>query len=314
MFLGTLGCGRSGGRPAGVPRGTGRTGRLPDDASRAKKLRLAAINSIFRLRSHAYHIVGRMVYGFQKDGFHHQPNVQVVRMFNDQTPKDDLSRGFCNRHGIELAKIGRRGPRRASRLDVDAVLLIIEHGDYPVNEFGQILYPRYEFFQEIVEVFEKAGRAVPVFVDKHLSYDHQQAAEMVATAKKLGFPLMAGSSLPVTWRVPQLEPPLGTPFEEGVCTFGFDRSSAEDLPLSCPGSAAVHAGAAKRRRNGRQIGRVPAGRRRLEGLRQRPLSPAARRCWPSAAARARTSARSAKTCSIRSPSSSNTPTARAGPC
>ena len=65
---------------------------------------MAAINSIFRLRSHAYHIVGRMVFGFQKDGLHHQPNLQVVRMFNDQTPPDDLSRGFCQRHGIELVK------------------------------------------------------------------------------------------------------------------------------------------------------------------------------------------------------------------
>ena len=40
---------------------------------------------------------------------------------------------------------------------------------------------------------------------------------MVATSKRLGFPLMAGSSLPVTWRVPQIEPPLETEFEEAVC-------------------------------------------------------------------------------------------------
>jgi len=64
-----------------------------------------------------------------------------------------------------------------------------------VNEFGQILYPRYELFQQIVEVFKKSGKSVPVFCDKHLSYDHKKAAEMVATAKKMGFGLMAGSSL-----------------------------------------------------------------------------------------------------------------------
>jgi hypothetical protein len=38
---------------------------------------------------------------------------------------------------------------------------------------------------------------------------------------------MAGSSLPVTWRVPEIEPPLGTAFREGVVTFGFDRGSVE---------------------------------------------------------------------------------------
>jgi hypothetical protein len=195
------------------------------DAPR-KTLRLAAINSIFRLRSHAYHIVGRMVHGFQKDGFHHQPQVQVVRMFNDQSPPDDLSREFCGRHNIELCTSAAQALGGA-KLDVDAVLLIIEHGDYPLNELGQVLYPRYEYFQEIVKVFEQAGRAVPVFVDKQLSYDHQRAAEMVASGRKLGFPLMAGSSLPVTWRIPEIEPPLGTQFEEGVCTFGFDRGSPE---------------------------------------------------------------------------------------
>ena len=194
----------------------------------AKKLRVAAVNSIFRLRSHAYHIVGRMVFGFQKDGIHHQPNLQVVRMMNDQTPRDDLSPPFCQRHGIELVKTvaeSLTGP--GGKLDVDAVALICEHGDYPVNEFGQILYPRYELFQQIAEVFQKSGRSVPVFVDKHLSFDHAKAAEMVATAKKLGFPLMAGSSLPVTWRVPQVELPRESPLVEGVCTFGYDRGIAE---------------------------------------------------------------------------------------
>ena len=41
---------------------------------------------------------------------------------------------------------------------------------------------------------------MPVFVDKHLSYDHQQGGRNGRHGKKLGFPLMAGSSLPVTWR------------------------------------------------------------------------------------------------------------------
>ncbi len=196
-------------------------------AAAAKKLRVAAINSIFRLRSHAYHIVGRMVHGFQKDGLHHQPNLQVVRMFNHQTPPDDLSPGFCKTHGIELVKSVSEALGGKEKLDVDAVALIIEHGDYPINEFEQILYPRWELFQEIVEVFRASGRSVPVFNDKHLSYDHKRAAEMVATAKKMGFGLMAGSSLPVTWRVPQIEVPLNTPFEEGVVAFGYDRSYAE---------------------------------------------------------------------------------------
>jgi len=76
-------------------------------------------------------------------------------------------------------------------------------------------------------VFRKSGHSVPVFVDKHLSYDHRRAAQMVATAREMKFGLMAGSSLPVTWRLPELDPPLGTPFEEGVAIVGFDRATWE---------------------------------------------------------------------------------------
>lgn len=188
--------------------------------------RVAAINSIYRYKSHAYHIAGRFIHGYSREGFHHQPPFRLVRMYNDQYPKDDLGRGVCQRHGIELAETVAEA-LGGDTLDVDAVLLICEHGDYPVNEFGQILYPRYELFQQIVGVFRRSGRAVPVFVDKHLSYDHRKAAEMMATARELDFGLMAGSSLPVTWRRPELEPPLETPFTEGLLLYGYDRGVDE---------------------------------------------------------------------------------------
>ena len=87
-------------------------------------------------------------------------------------------------------------------LAVDAVLIIGEHGDYPVNAIGQKQYPRYPFFKEVVEVFRKDGRTTPVFSDKHLSWKWEWAKEMVETARAMNFPLLAGSSLPVTWRMP----------------------------------------------------------------------------------------------------------------
>ncbi len=189
--------------------------------------RVAAINSIYRLRSHAYHIAGRLIYGYTREGVQHQPPFKLVRMYNDQAPADDMGPEVCTKHNIELCSTATQALGGPRGLDVDAVLLIIEHGDYPLNERGQILYPRYELFEQIVKVFRASGRSVPVFVDKHLSYDHAKAAKMVATARELGFPLMAGSSLPVTWRRPELEPPLETPFTEGLVAFGYDRGPAE---------------------------------------------------------------------------------------
>jgi hypothetical protein len=79
-----------------------------------------------------------------------------------------------------------------------------------------VLYPRYEFFKECADVFEKDGRSVPVYNDKHLSWNFDKAKSMVVKAKRLRFPLLAGSSLPVTWRLPDLELPLGCEIQEAL--------------------------------------------------------------------------------------------------
>ena len=60
----------------------------------------------------------------------------------------------------------------------------------------------------------KDGRTVPVFNDKHLSWKWEWAREMVDTARSMRFPLLAGSSLPVTWRMPALDMPYGADVEE----------------------------------------------------------------------------------------------------
>jgi len=197
------------------------TDKAPPPVPAQRPLRLAAINSIYRLRSHAYHICGRFLLGYQRDGFHHQPPFQLVRMFNHQHPKGDMEQEISARHGVEISQSVAEALGGEKSLDVDGVLLIIEHGEYPVNKRQQMLYPRFEFFKEIVDVFQNSGRSVPVFVDKHLSYDYENAAQMMAWGKELGFPIMAGSSLPVTWRRPEIEPPLGTPFTDGLVCFGY---------------------------------------------------------------------------------------------
>jgi hypothetical protein len=56
-----------------------------------------------------------------------------------------------------------------------------------------------------------------VFNDKHLSWNWDYAKEMVDTAAELGFALLAGSSLPVTQRMPPIELPVGARVREGLC-------------------------------------------------------------------------------------------------
>jgi hypothetical protein len=93
---------------------------------------------------------------------------------------------------------------------VEGVLIVGEHGPYATNGRRQKLYPRRRLFDEVVHAFRVLGRRVPVFSDKHLSYEWLFARWMVDLARHEGIPLMAGSSLPVAWRVPAWNLPIGT--------------------------------------------------------------------------------------------------------
>ena len=180
---------------------------------------IAAVVTEYRKWSHAQHILDRFLWGYGWEGSHHLPPMDLVSVYVDQVKANDLSRGRAQLFpSLKLyPSIAEALCRGGSKLAVDGVLLIGEHGNYPVNEKGQTLYPRYEFFKQIVEVFRQSGRSVPVFNDKHLSWRWDWAREMVDTARQMKFPFMAGSSLPVTWRIPSVEMPLGAEIEEVMC-------------------------------------------------------------------------------------------------
>ena len=182
---------------------------LPWGCSKHGK-RLAMVTTEWRFWSHAWHMGERFLVGYPMEGrWHHSP-IKLVSAYVDQQPENDLSRARAQEFGFpiypSIAEALRCG---GDKLDVDVVLLIGEHGRYPVNELGQTLYPRYEFFKEIVDIFRQDGRTVPVFNDRHLSWKWSWSKEMVDTAHAMGFPLLAGSSLPVTWRMPAIDMPYG---------------------------------------------------------------------------------------------------------
>ena len=179
--------------------------------------RIAVITTIYRYLSHAQHFADRFLVGYPKQGRWHRPDMKVVSLFVDQKPEGDQSLDRAREFGFSvyptIAEALRCG---GDKLAVDAVLSIGEHGDYPHNEKNQVLYPRYEFFKECVKVFEEDGRAVPIFNDKHLSYSFEKAKEMVDDGHRLGFGVLSGSSLPVTWRLPDVELPLECEIEAAL--------------------------------------------------------------------------------------------------
>jgi hypothetical protein len=200
--------------------GTGLVGAAlaPADEVPGGGKRLAIVTTEWRNRSHAWHMGERFLDGYPLRGKWHRPPLKVVAAYVDQTPGGDLSRQRAGEFGFPIyptiAETLRCGGKK---LAVDAVLIIGEHGNYPRNEIGQKLYPRYEFFKQVTDVFKQDGRAVPIFNDKHLSWKWEWAQEMVAIARELNVPFLAGSSLPVTWRMPSVDMPYGADVEEVMC-------------------------------------------------------------------------------------------------
>jgi hypothetical protein len=175
------------------------------------------VATIYRYLSHAQHIGDRFLIGYPREGRWHRPDMKVVSLYVDQKPAGDLSSQRAAEFGFRVYPTVAQALRcGGATLAVDGILIIAEHGDYPRNDKGQILYPRYEFFKQCVEVFEKDGRAAPIYNDKHLSYNFEKARWMVESARRLKFPMLAGSSLPVTWRLPDIELPLGCEIEDAL--------------------------------------------------------------------------------------------------
>lgn len=166
------------------------------------KKRVAAVVTIYRYNSHSDVILGKILEGWKQDGGP-GPNLELVSLYVDQFPADDMSRKLAERFGFRLCStIEETLTLGGTKLAVDGVISIGEHGDYPWNEKEQHLYPRRRFFAAIADTFEKCGSVVPVFNDKHPGPQWEDALWMYERAKELGIPWMAGSSLPVSFRQP----------------------------------------------------------------------------------------------------------------
>lgn len=222
-FLGAVG--------GGLAVGAGAVGAPPAPGARKK---MAVITTEWRFHSHAWHMADRFLVGYPIEGRWHRPPIDVVSAYVDQHPENDLSRKRSEEFGFPLFPTVAEALRRGGKeLAVDAVLIIGEHGRYPKSEYGQTKYPRYEFLKQATDVFRKGGRAVPVFNDKHLSWKWEWAREMVDIARELRFPFLAGSSLPLTWRMPSIDLPYGAEVEEmlGVGYGGVDSYDFHALEM-----------------------------------------------------------------------------------
>jgi hypothetical protein len=192
----------------------------PDPRAGKELPTVAALCSSYFPRSHTQHTVDRFLMGYEYDGEMRYPPFRVVSLYVDKPHEEDLTDRRADQYGLQVCPdVTSALTLGTGSLAVDHVLLVCENGDYPTNEKGQFLYPRYEFFKEMVELFRSSNRVVPVFNDKHLSYDWKKAKWMYDQQVELGIPMLTGSSLPVAWRLPELEFSSDTQIEEAVVAY-----------------------------------------------------------------------------------------------
>ena len=178
--------------------------------------RVAAIVTEYRRHSHADITVGKILEGYNHDG-KEKPDLRLVSLYVDQFPDKDMSRDMSKKYDFPIVKTIADGlVDKKGELAVDGVLIIGEHGKYPTNAKGQVLYPRRKFFEEVAKTFERCKKSVPVFNDKHLAASWDDAKWMYDRARELFVPFMAGSTLPLTWRKPVLKLDKGCEIESAV--------------------------------------------------------------------------------------------------
>ncbi len=176
-----------------------------DDAA-AKPKRIAAVVTEYRHNSHADVIVSRLFQTQTLDGQGARPRMQLTSVYTDQVPQGDTSRKWAKQYDFRISEtVADALTLGTGGLAVDGVLLVAEHGTYLVSETGQVQYPKRRLFEEVVKVFRASNKSVPMFIDKHLADNWQDAKFIYDTARELKIPLMAGSSLPGVWRSPPID-------------------------------------------------------------------------------------------------------------
>ena len=188
--------------------------RIPPPARK-----VAVVTTAYYHNSHADVIASRLLETDTLDGKGRTPSLKMASLYTDQISEEpaDIGQALAKRDGVRVSpSIDDALTLGSGRLAVDGVLMICEHGRYPRSATTSIQYPKRRFFEEIVKVFEKSGRVVPVFCDKHLADTTEDARWIVETAARLKIPLMAGSSLPGLWREPAVDVKRGEELEEIV--------------------------------------------------------------------------------------------------
>lgn len=190
--------------------------RLPAATS---KPRVAVVVNVYNPNSHADVFVSRLLDGYRLNREWHSPRLEVVSFYVDQFPANDMAREQADEHGIRIFPTVADAVRLGGpRLAVDAVAIIGEHGDYPRSPLGNVMYPRWRYFDEITRVMKSDSRIIPLYQDKYFAYDWNDARRMYDRVQEMHIPFLCGSTVPLSWQRPPLDLPRRVPFTDILAT------------------------------------------------------------------------------------------------
>jgi len=192
---------------------------LAQTAAVKRRPRVACILNAYFPNSHSDVFVSRLLDGYRLDHAWHNPRLETISFYVDQFPVNDMAREQAEEHGIQIFPTVTEALRLGgSRIAVDAVAVIGEHGNYPRTERGNYRYPRWRYFDEITRTMREEGRALPMYQDKYFAYDWPDARRTYDRVREMKIPFLCGSTVPLTWQRPPLDLPRGITYSELLTT------------------------------------------------------------------------------------------------
>src|SRR5438874_2405602 len=74
----------------------------PSPRPQQPKRKLAVVTTAYHYLSHAYHICGRFLHGYLRNGKMHYPDFGLAGLYVEQVKDNDLSRELARKHGVSL--------------------------------------------------------------------------------------------------------------------------------------------------------------------------------------------------------------------